>query len=307
MWKTCHEGGAGRSPSEQNQEPTMLHIDHPGLYTRLQDLGRFGYQAYGVPVGGALDRASAALANQLVGNAADEPVLEITIQGPSLTIEEELQIALTGADLSPTLNGAPMPMYESVRASGGSQLRFGRPVSGCRAYLAVRGRWQVQRWLGSVSPPPHQAERLTADSVLKKGSRVEIEHQGFLPKRIYPEYARPGYRPPHRVQLLPGPEFEQFEQGFIAWFVSQGHRVSADSNRMGCRLDTKPEAFAWEEELISSAVLPGTVQIAHSGQAIVLLADAQTTGGYPRLGVAPAQELGRLAQVRPGEVVWFGF
>ena len=285
----------------------MLHIRHPGLYTTLQDLGRSGYQSYGVPVGGALDRASAALANQLVGNAAHEPVLEITLQGPKLTITGDAQIALTGADLSPTLNGKPVPRYESIRASRGSELRFGRPASGCRAYLAVRGRWLVQRWLGSVSPPPYQAEQLTPDSVLKKGSVVKIEHQGFLPKRIYPEYGRPDYQPLQRVQLLPGPEFEQFDQGFIVWFVSKGHRVSADSNRMGYRLETQPEAFVWEEELISSAVLPGTVQITHSGQAIVLLADAQTTGGYPRLGVVPEHGLGRLAQVRPGEVVWFGF
>ncbi len=288
------------------QNLITLHIDHPGLYSTLQDTGRAGHQAQGVPVGGALDRDAAWLANRLVGNEPEEPVLEMTLQGPVIRLAQETQLALTGADLSPTLNGAPLPMYESVRVQAGSELRFGRRRSGCRAYLAVRGSWQAQRWLDSVSPPPYRAEALTPDSLLKKGSVIKVEPRGFLPRRIYPDYARPDLTAPHYCRLLPGPEYEQFSGEFKEWFFARQHRVSADSNRMGYRLQEAYDGLVWTEELISSAVLPGTVQVTRSGQPIVLLSDAQTTGGYPRLGIVPERERSRLAQVCPGEWVRFG-
>ncbi|NBC08628.1 MAG: hypothetical protein GVY26_15670 [Bacteroidetes bacterium] len=277
-----------------------LHIITPGLHTTLQDLGRSGYQDKGVPVGGALDLTSATLANQLVGNPIDAPVLEMVIKGPVLHIEGSVQVALTGADLSPTFDGVPLPMYENVRLPDGGELRFGRLQSGCRAYLAVRGEWQAQAWLSSVSPPAHGAELLTPNSILQKGHVLEVLSTNFLPKRFYPSYAQPNYQTLLPLRVLPGPEYDQFDDSFLQWFFGRNHRISPDSNRMGYRLDEAGPALDWTTEMISSAVLPGTIQVTGGGKVMILMADAQTTGGYPRLGVMPGRELARLAQWRPG-------
>lgn len=282
-----------------------LHIIAPGLHTTLQDLGRIGYQDKGVPVGGALDLSSATLANQLVGNSVETPVLEMTIKGPVIQVEGSVQVALTGADLSPTFDGMPLPMYENVRLPDGGVLRFGRLQSGCRAYLAVRGQWQAKAWLGSVSPPAHEAKLLTPDSVLRKGRVLEILPAGFLPKRFYPTYARPDYQTLLPLRVLPGPEYNKFDRSFLQWFFGHPHRISPDSNRMGYRLERAGPALHWAAEMISSAVLPGTIQVTGGGKVMILMADAQTTGGYPRLGVLPGRELARLAQWRPGLAVGF--
>jgi antagonist of KipI len=252
-----------------------------------------------------MDRSSAVIANQLVGNPIDSPVLEITIQGPKILIEGAAQLAITGANLSPTLNGNALPMYESVRTADSSNLSFGRLQSGCRAYLAVRGRWEAKQWLGSVSPPPFQADILTPHSLISKNSILNIETDGFIPKRFYAPYARPDFRKPQALRLLKGPEYGQFDPTFIDWLFEQAHHLSPDSNRMGCRLEEPGPILSRAREMVSSAVLPGTVQVTAAGKVMILMADAQTTGGYPRLGIVPEQELNRLAQVCPGQAIRF--
>ena len=138
-----------------------LHFQKAGLLTTIQDKGRFGYLASGVPIGGAMDQEAARIANQLVGNEPNTPVLEITLLGPSINIQGTTQIALAGANLSPKLNGGAIPMYETITLRQDSILSFGKVVNGCRAYLAIKGAWQIKQWLGScllyTSPSPRDA------------------------------------------------------------------------------------------------------------------------------------------------------
>ncbi|MTI20362.1 biotin-dependent carboxyltransferase, partial [Fulvivirga sp. RKSG066] len=253
-----------------------LHFKKPGLQTLIQDAGRYGFEAYGVPISGPMDKSAARIANALVQNPSDSPVIEITLLGPEIEVEGNLTVALTGADLAPTINGEKWPMHRTLDLKNGDILKFSHAQSGCRAYLAVAGDWMVTKWLGSASAATHQAEILTSESVIAKGSTIEFRTKEIKYKETN---ERPVLANVIRVRVLPGPEFDLFSKLNIAHFFGQGHKLHHDSNRMGCRLNTRLD-FSPSEELISSGVIPGTIQVTNQGQPIILLADAQTTGGY---------------------------
>ena len=271
----------------------------PGLQTSVQDQGRAGHQQAGVPVGGVLDRQAAKTANSLVDNPASNPLLEITLIGPKIKFDGPCQIAICGANLSPKVNGQPILMYQTIEVSKGSILSFGRALQGCRSYLAIRGQWQLRSWLGSTSAASQNGEALTPDSILTQGSTLNIQTSPAIPQRVY--HDPPNYSSPLQIRVLPGPEFEYFSNYFVAHFFSRHHRIHPDSNRMGYRLSYQAERFSSPFELISSAVLPGTIQITHAGQPIILMADAQTTGGYCRLANVIEEDLDLLAQTKPGD------
>jgi len=283
----------------------ILHFSKPGLLTSVQDQGRIGYQAFGVPQAGALDRPAARLANEILYNPPNTPVLEITLLGPRITFSGKCQIALCGADLSPKRNEEDCPMYETVEMREGDVLRFGRVVSGCRVYLAIRGEWQLKPWLGSYSYAAQNGQVLTPDSLIKRNSSLRILPQPYVPKRICPLQERPNFPSSQRIRVLPGPEFETFSNYAVGHFFSQAFTVTTDSNRMGYRLAERLRDFNPEKEVISSGIVPGTIQITNAGQPIVLLADAQTSGGYPRLANVLQEDMAKLAQLKPGDQVIF--
>ncbi|MEQ8704276.1 MAG: biotin-dependent carboxyltransferase family protein [Phaeodactylibacter sp.] len=282
-----------------------IEIGSTGWYDTLQDEGRPGYQSFGVPVGGAMDRRAAALANQLVHNPLSTPVLESTLMGPRLRFHTPAQIALTGASIQPQLNGAPVPTYTTLTVGAGSVLEVGRMEKGCRTYLAVHGEWQVPKWLGSCSPPPFQADQLTPASVIRPHQRIHIKAGKLVPIRAIELKNRPAFPQQRTVGVLPGPEWPAFSRLAIARFFGKAFTVSNEANRMGLRLKETVEHTSTLGQLISSAVLPGTVQLPPSGQPIILMADAQTTGGYPRLVQVLADDLPILAQLRPGDRIRF--
>ena len=283
-----------------------LHFRKAGLQTTVQDLGRPGYQAQGVPAGGALDQTAARVANWLVGNAPGEPVLEITYAGPELTISGACQLALTGADLGARLNGQPVPRYQTVPVAAGATLTFGRLVAGCRAYLAVGGAWQVRTWLGSRGALL-AAAAATPDGLIGKGSRVRLQAQTFIVPRTAPAGLVPPLPTHLRVRVLPGPEFGEFSALSIGYFFSRDYQLTPAASRMGYRLrgPAPTELRPPGRELISSGIVPGTVQITSAGQPVLLLADAQTTGGYCRLATVIGADLDAVAQLKPGDTLAF--
>lgn len=286
--------------------PTInIHVQQAGLHSTIQDLGRPGYQAQGIPIGGALDRHAAIQANYLVGNALHEPVLEITLLGPVLHFEQACQIAITGADLSPSVDGQPVSPYQTISLQAGASLRFGKAQSGCRTYLAIRGQWLTQKWLGSASRATQHPSLLTPDSLLQKNHLLRILSLPAIPTRLLPPRALPERQQTELLNVLPGPEFEHFERKDIAHFFAQSYTVTPQSNRMGYRLEPAVPDFVWPRENISSGIVPGTIQITNSGQAIVLLADAQTVGGYPRIANLDNDSLDQIAQLCPGEQLRF--
>jgi antagonist of KipI len=281
-----------------------LHIIKQGLHTTLQDAGRSGYQKMGVPIGGALDRKAAFDANQIVGNDKNCPVIEVTVMGPEIAFTQDCLMAITGANLNPLLNNKPIATYELLDVPSNSKLSFGRADGGCRAYIAIAGNWEIKNWLGSVSAASFNAVELTPDSLLRKGSKITIDERKTRPVSnitVYP----PAFSNTMRVRVKTGPEFEWFTKKTIAKFFSIGHQLSQDSNRMGIQLENQILKLDQKKELISSGIIPGTIQVTHKGMPIILLADAQTTGGYPRIAKIIEEDLDKMAQLKPGDQIWF--
>lgn len=282
-------------------QPVSFLILRPGGQTALHDLGRDGYQHLGVPPGGVMDRTSAIVANRLVGNADDQPVLEMTLIGPSILLEGPCQIAITGADMAPTLDGRPLEMWSTVQIHGGQRLDLNAAQRGCRTYLAAAGTWRAETWMGSCSPVHPELRRLTPDSILAAGSRLSLIPRPGRVRRKYPESRQPDWPQPCVIEISPGPEYEQFTPAQRAALVATDFRVSPDSNRMGIRLAGTITGANRLPSLISSATVPGTIQVPPSGEPLILMRDAQTSGGYPRIGHVGEAELDRLAQLRPGD------
>jgi len=278
----------------------------PGLQTTLQDHGRIGLQYLGVPVGGALDRNSAQMANHLVSNHSNEPLLEITMSGPEILFDADALIAITGAHFNIKCDNESIENDKAYYVKSGSVIKFGKLDTGCRAYLAIAGSWKATPWKGSVSPLM-QAPEATPDSIIRKGSKIKIDSAhlnktGSWDKNI----PVPVLANKVRLRVKPGPEFETISRTAIAKFFGQGHQISQDANRMGYRLNTQLISSEERKEMISSGIIPGTVQITGSGQPIILLKDAQTTGGYPRIANIIDEDLDQLAQLKPGDEIWFG-
>ena len=305
-----------------------LHVLRPGLLTTVQDLGRFGYQHAGIVVSGAMDATALRVANLLVGNPEHAAGLEITLLGPRLRFEADHLLALTGAHLSPTLNGQPVPLNRPVAVRAGAELAFGAAVAGCRAYLAVAGGVAVAPVLGSRSTylraglgGLHGRALATGDALLTvepAAVSAQLMHRlqqtrrqqqlaaGWAAARWTPGPALcPTPQPNPVIRALPGPEYEQFSAASQRAFWQQPFTVTTAADRMGYRLQGPPLERLTTAELLSSAVAFGTVQVPAGGQPIVLMADHQTTGGYPRIAQVITTDWSALAQVRPGGVLRF--
>ena len=279
----------------------VLHFTKPGLQTLVQDEGRFGFQDVGIPTGGAMDKPAARMANYLVGNMPSSPVLEITLLGPSIVFKGVGQMAICGANLSPKLNKKAVNNGETILISDGDILDFGQNISGCRAYLAIRGNWQLNKWLDSYAAA-FDAQNLSPQSIIKKGRTLKVSTTGFIEKRFGNQ---PGISSSTVVKVMPGPEFYLFNSLEIAHFFSTNFHLSPASNRMGCRLVEAIPNLKTDTNIISSAMFPGTIQITPLGHPIVLMMDAQTTGGYARIVQIKEQELPKLAQACVGDEVRF--
>lgn len=274
------------------------------MQTTIQDLGRIGWQEYGVPESGAMDKKSLRLANFLVSNPEDNPCIEITIIGPEIHFNQPAVIAVTGADLSAKVNGELIPLNEPVPLKEDDILTFGRCKSGCRAYLAVHGTWQVPPWLESRSTVPYAGAHAGLPPILNKGDQIQI-HYDRLPDKEFEIQVLPVHR--NRFRVIPGPEFDHFSPESQNALIQTEYHISGESNRMGYRLEEKLPGALPQNELISSGTVPGTIQVTKSGQIILLMADAQTTGGYPRLGVVVSEDLDSLGQKKPGDPIGFEY
>ncbi|SFN25801.1 5-oxoprolinase subunit C family protein [Dokdonella immobilis] len=275
-----------------------------GLQTTIQDRGRPGYRHLGVGSAGALDPFSSMIANRLVGNADGEAVIEICLTGPTLQLARAARIALCGAQIEATADGREVPGWRRVDLEEGSVLKLGACRRGARAYLAVAGGFDLAPVLGSRSTDLRagfgglDGRALAAGDVLaiKAGhhralNRFEIDRRWIDPA---PDL---DFNQPAVVRVLAGHDALREPQQLFAgeW------QVGAASNRQGLRLQGPCLALADAGERVSEPVMPGTLQLPPDGNPILLLADAQTHGGYPRIAHAIATDLPRLAQLRPGE------
>jgi len=294
----------------------------PGLLTTVHDLGRFGYQQDGIIVNGAMDALALRVANLLVGNDENAAGLEITLRGPKIRFEVGHLIALTGAHLAPTLHGQPVAQNRAVWVPAGTELAFGPAGAGCRAYLAVAGGVAVPPVLGSRSTylragfGGHEGRALRAGDVLPVGEASAVGER-LLQRLQKPKAAwaaasftpgpalcpRPQFRPVLRA--VRGPEYGQFSAESQHAFWEEPFIITPAADRMGYRLQGPPLARLEVTEPLSSAVTFGTVQVPAGGQPIVLGADHQTTGGYPRLAQVISVDWPALAQAAPGQALRF--
>ncbi|TPE70935.1 biotin-dependent carboxyltransferase family protein [Halalkalibacterium halodurans] len=300
-----------------------MTIFRPGLLTTIQDLGRTGYLKYGVIVSGPMDEYAHRMANLLVGNDEKAALLEMTFIGPTIQFTSDQLIAMTGGDLSPTIDGHSVPMYRPVFVKKGAVLSFGRCKTGCRSYLAIGGGIDVPKVMNSRSTylrakiggfqgralvegdelicgaPPEQTERLV--KTCQKG----IVHSFATTKWsvVSSQRSRDGAEKVVRVTV--GSHYEQFSEASQHKFFSETFQVTSKSDRMGYRLKGPTLERLEEQELISEPISVGTIQVPADGNPIILMADRQTTGGYPRIAHVIAVDLPIIAQAKPGAAIRF--
>lgn len=277
-----------------------LYIKKEGIFTSLQGPGAFGGQRYGIPPRGAMDRTAARIVNLAVGNEESAAVLEFYFPGPEIVFEGDHTIALGGADLGAELNGVPVANWRSITVGGSNSLRFRRRGLGNIGYLALRGGL---RPAPDDDPNPFRTERIRSAQTLiadhKAGPTLPAANVR-ISRGVLPAYSRFP-----TIRVIAGAEFPLLTAESKAAIETSEYVVSNDSNRMGFRLRGPGLSLADPAEMVSSAVSFGTIQLLPDGQLIVLMADHQTSGGYPRAGHIISADLPVLAQLGPGDKTTF--
>ncbi|ASJ11320.1 urea amidolyase [Thermococcus sp. P6] len=276
----------------------MIELLSVPSLTTVQDSGRRGYQRFGVPVGGVMDEVSARLANYLVGNDDKAPLLEFALKGPTLRFNASAVFAV-GGDAEVRLNGVEISPWRSYWAKRGDVLEIGILKSGFYGYVAFAGGIKCEPILGSCSTylRANFGKALKAGEGLKLGYAILTGKAGKeLPEEFIPVYAEES-----EIRVIPGPQEDHFTKKGIETFLNSTYEVTPESDRMGYRLEG-PEIEHSEKgaEVITDAVPPGAVQVPKNGKPIIMLADGQTTGGYPKIGVVARVDIPKVAQTRPG-------
>ena len=286
----------------------IIEVVEGGLFTTVQDPGRFGYQRYGVPVSGAMDPYALRLVNTLLGNEEDAAALEITLVGPKLRFLGETYIALGGADLVPSLDGRPVSTWFVLKAAGGSLLTFDGPMAGMRAYLAVVGGFDVPVVMGSRSTYVRAALGGHEGRVLKPGDRLsalpDAHNVSPVGTRLLQQII-PAYGHEHQLRVVMGPQDDLFEQQGIETFLSSTYTVSRQSDRVGYRLEGEAIKHLRGADIISDGIPFGAVQVTGDGQPVILMADRGATGGYTKIATVISSDLGRVSQAIPGDKLTF--
>lgn len=280
----------------------MLNIIRAGLQTTVQDQGRNGLRGQGVSLGGALDAPALYAANLLVGNRGTDAGLEVTLGECTVEFTRDGWMALTGAGCDAYLDKQRIWTGWNYPVRAGQSLVLHRPKRGMRSYLAVSGGIDVPKVLGSRSTDLTggfgglDGRRLKDGDVLPLGEvrRVPQKSQG-IKQLLFNNY----------IRVLPGPEYQEFSPEEQAFFWRTPWHLSPQSNRMGYRLNGHALRRSSSREMFAHGLLSGVIQVPHGGQPIVLMADAQTTGGYPRIACVIEADLYHLAQIRLGEPIHF--
>jgi len=299
-----------------------IEIIKPGMLLTLQDLGRKGHQKYGIIESGAMDHFAMRAANLLVGNNQNEAVFEATILGPVIHFKSTALIAICGAEISPKVEGVPVPQWRTVVIKGGSTIKFGSAQNGARVYIAIGGGVDVEEKMGSRSTylragiGGYKGRALKAGDVLRLRRETSYSRQVMpypfekdqrvtFSRKILSNHIRPHYSQHPEIRVLKGAHFALFEKESRERFFSQAYKVLPQSDRMGYRLEGPELKMVSKQEMLSEAVAFGTIQVPTNGQPIVLMADHQTTGGYPKIAQVISVDLPLMAQLSLGSKVSF--
>lgn len=292
-------------------------IEKAGLFDTIQDTGRIGFQKYGVPQAGAMDSFAFQIGNLLAGNPRNTPSLEMTLLGGTFRFTEPATIALTGADLSAKLNGNPVSPWKAYSVNAGDIVVCRAARSGCRAYLAVQGGFNVPKVLSSFSTYTKGKLGGFEGNALLSGARLSYAtgrsttgHQRKGMKASPPLVSlshslRPQYKEHQVLRVILGPQEEYFTKRGISTFLEETYTVSPQMDRMGLRLQGSEIEWSGKGELLSDSIPFGGIQVPANGQPILLMADRQTTGGYPKIATIITVDLPKVAQLRPNQTVRF--
>lgn len=278
----------------------MVEVLQPGFATSIQDTGREGFQDIGVPVSGCMDVISAQLANRLLNNDDDDALLEITLQGPVLKFHKQTQICITGVPVEIYRNEKELlQQYQVIWISEGDVISIKNLKAGVFGYIAIKGGWQTSSYLNSRS----WYAGISLNPTLKKGDQLS-----YFPSSDPTKLVASSLKPPKHLQLnsltvYPGPEYELLSKTEQVALLETIHVVSKNTNRMAYKLATLVENTL--PQIITSIVQPGTIQLTPSGKLIVLMRDAQTTGGYPRILQLSEYAIACLSQKRMGDAIQF--
>ncbi len=293
-----------------------LRIIKAGILDTIQDMGRYGFQHLGINPCGVMDKFAMRVGNILMGNEPGEAVIELHFPASEFFFEQPALISICGANFSATLNGDPIPCWQPVLINKFSILQFAGIHSGARAYLAIKGGLDIPSWLGSYSTHLKAGAGGFKGRALQKEDEIAIrtktEFSAILGKQEYrvlpwkaavlgDETAR------NEILLLPGNEWDRLTSASKDIFIDQPFTITPQSDRMGYRLKGKSLSTVSNEEVISAAVDFGTIQLLPDGQLIALMADHQTTGGYPRVAHVISAHHSKLAQFQAGEAIRFRF
>ena len=293
----------------------MIRVVKPGLLTTIQDEGRAGYRAFGMPLAGALDRDAYAVANLLAGNAPGAAAIEMTLLGGTFRFEQDTFLAITGADMQAALDGAPAAPWSSFTARAGSVLAFSGARAGCRCYLSVYGGVGVPLVLGSRSTYTRARVGGFEGRALAAGDGLPVAEpppgrapglaRGDERMRRLPEYLTPRYGREVRIRVVLGPQDDRFLPEGVAAFLGGAYTVSNRNDRMGYQLDGPIIRHQRGADIVSDGIVPGSVQVPGSGRPIVMMADCATVGGYTKIATAISADLPLLAQAKTGDIVHF--
>lgn len=276
-----------------------LEFIQPGLFTSLQDQGRTVGRNWGVPQGGAMDRLSARRANLMLNNPPNLPVLEITGMGPTLLCHNYGQLALAGANIAIFKNKKKLDNSTLINFQSGDILKFGNTIDGFRTYCSIKNGFKTKELFESVSP----VAGISAALRFSKGDLLYFDATTPLPT-TNARLKKPLLFKDKTIKTIPGPEYKKLSAHQQSLLKNTSFTISPTASRMAYLLTPKINLLKHSLSLLTSPVVPGVVQLTPAGQLIVLMRDAQTTGGYPRVLVVREEGLNRLGQMRGGEEIW---
>lgn len=272
-----------------------------GVLDTVQDTGRYGFAKWGVNPGGAMDLFACRIASALVGNTEQSPVIEMHFPAPAIRFEDDALISITGAEFSPNHAGTVVPMWKPVIVRKGSVLTFARKIKGERAYLALAGDLDIRSWLESYSTSLRAQAGGMEGRKLKSGDVIPLKSLSVLSADAMRWSVNPaGVYISGDIRFVPGPQFAWLSEESREQMCSTQFFISSASDRMACQLEHTGLALQAPHQLLSTAVVFGTIQALPTGRLIVLMADHQTTGGYPIVGHVVTADLPRFAQMSAG-------
>ncbi|QEC68865.1 biotin-dependent carboxyltransferase family protein [Panacibacter ginsenosidivorans] len=291
-----------------------IRIIKQGLLDSIQDMGRYGYQHQGINPGGVMDTVAAVTANILVGNEMTEAVIEMHFPAATIHFEKAAVIAISGADFSAAINNEPVPLNTGLVIAQNSTLSFTKYLNGARAYLAIQGGLSITPWLNSYSTNNKANAGGYHGRALKKDDLIHCRAEQFafeaLPASSFvvtPVTANTEqlYNTTNRVRCIEGTDFQNLQATSQQSFLNTSFSISMQSDRMGYRLSGDAITSTESTERISAAVIKGSIQLLPDGQLIILMADHQTTGGYPVIAHVISADINPLAQKQPGTSLMF--